>query len=83
MTHYLLTCIIYNMDKEKKVDVWDSERIKSLRRHLKLSQAGMADQLGIRQQTISEWETGQYEPRGASVKLLHIVADRSGFKYKA
>jgi len=39
--------------------------------------------LGTRQQTISEWETGMYQPRGASAKLLTIVAERCGFKYKS
>jgi len=43
----------------------------------------MADQLGTRQQTISEWETGMYQPRGASSTLLAIVAERAGFEYKA
>ncbi len=46
-----------------------------------LTQANMASELGTRQQTISEWEIGLYEPRGTSVKLLDIIAERSGFKY--
>ncbi len=41
----------------------------------------MAKHLGIRQQTVSEWETGQYEPRGTSVTLLGLVAERSLFEY--
>jgi len=41
----------------------------------------MARHLGIRQQTVSEWETGQYEPRGTSVTLLGLVAERSSFEY--
>jgi len=39
--------------------------------------------MGIRQQTVSEWEQGQYVPRGASARLLSIIADRSSFKYDA
>jgi DNA-binding transcriptional regulator YiaG len=62
---------------------WDAARIRALRKHMKLTQVGMAEQLGTRQQTISEWEQGQYEPRGASARLLSIVADRSNFKYEA
>ena len=65
-----------------KKTLWDKERIKALRRHLGVTQAKMAEQLGTRQQTISEWETGMYRPRGASATLLNIVAERSGFKYK-
>jgi hypothetical protein len=37
--------------------------------------------MGTRQQTISEWETGMYQPRGASVTLLNLVAERAGFRY--
>ncbi|MCX6004476.1 MAG: helix-turn-helix domain-containing protein [Chloroflexi bacterium] len=62
---------------------WNALHIKALRKHMKLTQVEMAEQLGTRQQTISEWEQGQYEPRGASAKLLSIIADRSNFKYEA
>ncbi|MGA9049138.1 MAG: helix-turn-helix domain-containing protein [Dehalococcoidia bacterium] len=71
------------MEKRNKGENWDSQRIKALRRHLKLTQTGMAGELGTRQQTISEWETGDYKPRGASVRLLSIIAERSNFKYDA
>jgi len=60
---------------------WDAERIRALREHLGLSQDGLAEELGTRQQTVSEWETGRYRPRGASSTLLSIVAERAGFKY--
>jgi len=62
---------------------WDGRRIKALRRHLGMTQTEMAARLGTRQQTISEWEKGMYQPRGASSTLLSIVADSSGFKYEA
>ncbi len=48
---------------------------------MRLTQAKLAEELGTRQQTISEWETGMYKPRGTSATLLTIVAERSGFKY--
>ncbi len=60
---------------------WDRSRIRALRNHLGMTQVEMAHQLGIRQQTVSEWETGQYEPRGTSVTLLRMVAERSNFGY--
>ncbi len=60
---------------------WDSQRIQDLRRHLGLTQRELAERLGTRQQTISEWETGMYQPRGASATLLSIVAEQSRFKY--
>jgi len=71
------------MEKANREPGWDAGRIKALREHLEMSQALMAGQMGIRQQTVSEWELGQYEPRGASARLLSIIADRSGFKYDA
>jgi len=60
---------------------WDGPGVRSLRRHMRLTQSKMAEELGTRQQTISEWETGMYRPRGTSVTLLTLVAERSGFKY--
>jgi DNA-binding transcriptional regulator YiaG len=71
------------MGRDKKAPDWDAKRINALRQHLKLTQSGMAEELGTRQQTVSEWEVGLYEPRGASAKLLSIIADRSKFSYKA
>ncbi len=62
---------------------WDNENIRALRKHLGLTQQEMAERLGTRQQTISEWELGLYRPRGASSTLLSIVADQSGFTYDA
>jgi len=62
---------------------WDSEHIQALRRHLGLTQSELAEKLGTRQQTISEWETGMYQPRGASATLLSMVAEQAKFKYEA
>ena len=60
---------------------WDAGRVRALRRHMGLSQDALASELGTRQQTVSEWETGQYQPRGASAKLLSIIAERARFEY--
>lgn len=62
---------------------WDREGIRALRRHLGLTQREMAQRLGARQQTISEWEIGLYKPRGASSTLLSIIAEQAKFKYQA
>lgn len=61
--------------------LWGSERVRALRRHLGLTQRELAEELGTRQQTISEWETGLYRPRGASATLLTLVAERASFRY--
>jgi DNA-binding transcriptional regulator YiaG len=46
------------------------------------TQQQLSDELGTRQQTVSEWETGAYQPRGASARLLTLVAERAGFRYE-
>ncbi len=62
---------------------WDAEGVRALRQHLGITQQEMADELGTRQQTISEWERDIYRPRGTSSRLLTIVAERTGFEYGA
>jgi DNA-binding transcriptional regulator YiaG len=62
---------------------WDSDSIQALRKHLGLTQQELSEQLGTRQQTISEWEVGMYRPRGASATLLSMVAEKAKFKYDA
>ena len=72
------------MAKQNKVKrQWERKRIQALRHHLGLTQSEMASRLGTRQQTISEWETGMYRPRGTSATLLSIIAERAKFEYKA
>ena len=60
---------------------WNAASIKDLRSHLGLTQQQLADEMGTRQQTISEWETGMYQPRGTAERLLSLVAERAGFRY--
>lgn len=60
---------------------WTAVQVKELRRALELTQQGFARELGVRQQTVSEWETGMYAPRGASVKVLDLVAEHAGLPY--
>jgi len=68
--------------KKRQRKQWNSKSIRALRRHLGLTQMEMAEEIGSRQQTISEWETGMYQPRGASATLLSIIAERSEFNYQ-
>jgi DNA-binding transcriptional regulator YiaG len=69
------------MIKGKPKIEWNADTIKALRRHMGLTQQKMSEELGTRQQTISEWETGMYKPRGATRTLLNIIAERTGFVY--
>ncbi|MEX2159536.1 MAG: helix-turn-helix domain-containing protein [Dehalococcoidia bacterium] len=63
--------------------VWNANGVRALREHLGMTQEELADELNVRQQTVSEWETGQYRPRGASERLLSMVAERADFAYEA
>jgi len=56
---------------------WTGGHVAALRARLGLSQAAFARRLGVRQQTVSEWETGRYNPRGASATVLRILAEQA------
>jgi putative transcriptional regulator len=60
---------------------WKPEMIRALREHMGLTQRELADQLEVRQQTISEWETGLHTPHRSTQKTLSMVAERAGFEY--
>ena len=59
--------------------VWNGESIRALREHMNLTQREMAEELEVRQQTISEWEQSLYVPRRSSCKLLTMFAVDKGF----
>jgi DNA-binding transcriptional regulator YiaG len=69
----------YSVRREEGRVLWDPELIRALREHLGVNQAGLAGVLGVRQQTVSEWERGTYAPTRATEKHLTLVAERSGF----
>jgi len=71
----------YKRTPRKPPYKWNAAKVKALREHLGLTQTEMSDELGVRQQTISEWECGLYQPRGPSAKLLSLVAERANFRY--
>ncbi len=62
---------------------WDAEKVKALREHMGLTQTEFAEELGTLQQTVSEWECGNHYPRGTSVKMLKLVAEKASFPYNA
>ena len=61
---------------------WQPETIRALREYMGLTQREMADELEVRQQTISEWETGLHTPHRSTQKTLSMVAERNGFRYE-
>ncbi len=68
--------------KRKPRYEWNADSIRALRNYLEMSQQEMSEELGIRQQTISDWELGYHRPRGGMAQLLTIVADRAEFRYR-
>ena len=61
--------------------VWTADAIRALREHMSLTQREMADELEVRQQTISEWETNLHIPHRSTQKVLSMIAERVDFKY--
>ena len=72
---------IYQVARKGNIVLWDAQLVKALRQHMGLTQAEFAQELGVRQPTVSEWETGAYGPRRSSSKLLTMVAEQAGFLY--
>lgn len=68
--------------RPRKNSVWNAESIRALREHLELTQQQLAEELEVRQQTISEWETNTHTPHRPTQKVLTMLAERSGFTYK-
>lgn len=74
---------VYKVQQVDNVVRWDGELVRALRQHMGMTQAELADELGVRQQTVSEWEKGVYTPTRASAKHLMLVAEKANFKYEA
>ncbi len=55
--------------------------VRALRGHLDVNQAELAEILGVRQQTVSEWETGVYRPTRGRSKHLTMVAEKAEFPF--
>jgi transcriptional regulator with XRE-family HTH domain len=52
------------------------DEIKTIRKGMNLSQTDFARLLGVAQATVSEWEQGKYEVKGAALTLLRIARSR-------
>lgn len=60
--------------------VWQKDAVKALRKHMNMTQAQLAEELGVRRQTISEWENGVYEPDRSTAKFLALIARQANFQ---
>lgn len=81
--HFRKPTAIYHVEWDGDTVMWDADLIRTLRYHMGTSQSDLAETMGVRQQTISEWETGMYRPKRAMSKYLMILAERAGFSYEA
>ncbi|HAX77076.1 MAG TPA: transcriptional regulator [Cyanobacteria bacterium UBA11372] len=62
--------------------LWNGNLIKALRLHMNLTQTEFAQQLGVRQATVSEWENEVREPSRSTSKHLDLVARMVGLTYR-
>ena len=70
----------YTVQRQGDAIVWNRDAVRSLRKHMSLTQAKFAQELGVRRQTVSEWENGVYEPDRSTAKHLERVAEQQGFE---
>ena len=70
----------YNIQKKDGAVVWQQDAIKALRKHMSLTQAAFAQELGVRRQTVSEWENGVYDPDRSTTKFLELIAKQTNFQ---
>jgi DNA-binding transcriptional regulator YiaG len=59
-----------------------SAQIKGLRKRLGLTQQQLADMIAATQVTVTRWETGSNEPKGAYLKALQELANKTKAKPK-
>lgn len=62
-----------------EVREYSPEKIISIRKKYKLSQAALASVFNISPSTVQKWEQGNKKPAGASRKLLDII-ERKGIE---
>lgn len=59
-----------------EVENYDAARIKAIREKARVSQAVFAAYLNTTASTVKQWEQGGKKPRGTSLKLLNLVAQK-------
>lgn len=69
----------YNVQRKHGEIEWNGKAIKALRACKGLNQEQFASELGVRRETVSEWENSKYEPDRSKRKLLDIIAKQASF----
>ena len=59
-----------------EIEKFSSSQIKKIRLREKISQSVFARYLNTSVSTIRQWEQGEKHPRGTSLKLLNLVAEK-------
>lgn len=69
----------YDLLCPEPVQEYDAEKVKALRKRLRLSQAVLASVLNTSASTVRKWEVGDKRPSGPSQRLLKII-ERKGLE---
>ena len=69
----------YTVHRKGEDVLWDGHMVRALRAHLGVNQVGLAEILGVRQQTVSEWEKAVYTPTRSRSRHLTMIAEQRGF----
>jgi DNA-binding transcriptional regulator YiaG len=69
----------YHIQRRDGEIIWNADTIKALRIAKGLNQEQFAIELGVRRETVSEWENSKYEPDRSKCKLLNIIAKQVNF----
>ena len=59
---------------------WDAQAVRQLRRQMGMSQQEFARHLGVRQQTVSDWEIGKHHVQRHLERVLTMVGEQVGFQ---
>lgn len=66
----------YDMLCLSPMQTFSPKKIKELRLREKVSQPIFAELLNVSASTVKQWEQGNKQPKGASLRLLNLVADK-------
>lgn len=70
----------YNIQQKDGKIIWQRDAIRALRKHMSLTQMEFAEQMGVRRQTVSEWENGVYDPDRSTSKFFELLAKTAQFE---
>lgn len=69
----------YRITNRAHLRTWSAADIKDLRSYAGWTQLRLADEVGVTQPTVADWERGAYRASGASLAMLTVLANSLGF----